>query len=83
MSESEEFSLAYNALKIEADIYLEFKDFKNAILKYKKLKEFCDERKRYKEKIVCYAQLGHSHGLLDMHTTAVKYYHKMLELAWE
>jgi len=55
MSESEEFSLAYNALKIEADIYLEFKDFKNTILKYKKLKEFCDERKRYKEKIVCYA----------------------------
>ena len=53
MSESEEFSLAYNALKIEADIYLEFKDFKNTILKYKKLKEFCDERKRYKEKIVC------------------------------
>jgi hypothetical protein len=55
LSEQEEFSLAYSALKLEADIYLEFKDFKNAIQKYKTLKVFCEERKRLREKIICYA----------------------------
>jgi|LauGreDrversion4_2_1035121.scaffolds.fasta_scaffold148122_2 hypothetical protein len=50
----EDFLLSFNAKKIEADIYLEFKDFHNAIQKYKKLKSFCDDRKRYKEKIVLY-----------------------------
>jgi hypothetical protein len=46
--------LSFNAKKIEADIYLEFKDFHSAIKKYKKLKSFCDDRKRFKEKIVLY-----------------------------
>jgi hypothetical protein len=27
--------------------------------------------------------MGHVHTLLDKHLTATKYYHKMLELAWE
>jgi hypothetical protein len=40
---------------LEADIYLEFKDFKNAIKKYKKVKVFCEDRKKFREKIICYA----------------------------
>jgi hypothetical protein len=68
--------LSFNAKKIEADIYLEFKDFHSAIKKYKKLKSFCDDRKRFKEKIVLYGQLGHVYSLLDNHTASLKYFHK-------
>lgn len=54
LSELEEFNLAYNALKLEADILLEFKDFRNAIMKYKKLKGFCEDKRRFREKTICY-----------------------------
>jgi hypothetical protein len=80
---NEDFILQYHALKFEGDIRLEFKDFRSAILSYKRLKTFCDDRKRYKEKIVCYGQLGTLHALLEEHVTAIRYFHKMLELAWE
>lgn len=54
LSEQEEFNLAYNALKLEADILLEFKDFRNALMKYKKLKGFCEDKRRFREKTICY-----------------------------
>lgn len=61
----EDFVLYYNASKIEGSIYLEFRDFKNAIRVYKRLKNYCDDKKRYKEKIVCYGQLGHVFSIID------------------
>lgn len=54
LSEQEEFNLAFNALKLEADILLEFKDFSNAIIKYKKLKSFCEDKRKFREKTICY-----------------------------
>lgn len=80
---NEDFLLQFNAMKIEGDIHLEFKDFKAAMLSYKKLKSFCEDKRRFREKIVCYGQLGYVHSLLDEQATAIKYFHKMLELAWE
>ena len=68
--------LSYHALKLEGDMYIEFKDFKNAIQKYKRLKSFCDDRKQFREKIVCYGQLGLVYTLLDDYNTAIKYFHK-------
>lgn len=58
MGNNEDFIMQYNALKVKGDIFLEFKDFKQALHAYKKLKNFCDDKKRYKEKIVCYGQIG-------------------------
>lgn len=75
--------LAYTSMKFLGDIYLEFRDFKNALLTYKRLKSFCDDRRHYREKIVCYGQLGLVHSLLDNFNQAIKFYHKQLELAWE
>ena len=62
---------------------MEFKDFKSALQSYRRLKSFCDGKKRFKEKIVCYGQIGHVHSLQDEHNSSIKFYHKMLELAWE
>jgi tetratricopeptide (TPR) repeat protein len=73
----------YNAIKIEGDIHLEFKDFKAALGVYKRLKRYCDDKKRYREKIVCYGQMGYVYAMQDEHNQAIKYYHKQLELAWE
>ena len=51
---SGEFMLAFNALKIQGEIYLEFKDFSHALKAFQGLKSYCDDKQRYKEKIVCY-----------------------------
>ena len=72
----EDFALAYNALKIEGDIFMEFKDFKSSLQAYRRLKNFCDDRKKYREKIICYGQIGHIYTVLDDHNSAIKYFHK-------
>jgi hypothetical protein len=41
----DDFLINYNAMKIEGDIHLEFKDFKAALGVYKRLKRYCDDKK--------------------------------------
>ena len=36
------------------DIQMEFKDFNGAIKSYKNLKNYCDAKEKFKDKIKCY-----------------------------
>ncbi len=71
-----DFVLIFNAMKLAGDIFLEFKDFSNALKSFQSLKRFCDEKKRYKEKILCYEQIGLCYRLLEDHNQAIKFFRK-------
>ena len=75
------FNVHFAAMRAGADMFFEFKDFKNAIMTYKNMKTYCEDYKRYKEKILCYSQIGYIFRLLTEHEKAIKYYRKQLELA--
>ena len=76
------FNVHFAAMRVAADMFFEFKDFKNAIMTYKNMKTYCEDYKRYKEKILCYSQIGYIFRLLTEHEKAIKYFRKELELAW-
>ena len=49
--DTDDFVLVFQALKFQGEIYLEFKDFEAAIKEFKALKNCCDEKSYYREKI--------------------------------
>eukprot|EP00347_Sterkiella_histriomuscorum_P003567 403363794 len=78
-----DFILIFNALKFTGEIYMEFKDFMGAIKQYRALKNFCDEKQRYREKIFTFEQIGICYRLIEDFNSAIKFFRKQLELAWE
>lgn len=70
-------------MKVKGEIFLEFKDFQNSIKYFKKIKNLCDQKELFQEKIYCYEQLGILYKLINDHFNAIKYFRKQLELAWE
>lgn len=46
--------MIFHAFKISGEIYMEFKDFQSAIKEFRKVKNFCDEKSRFKEKIYAF-----------------------------
>ena len=70
-------------MRIKGEIYLEFKDFNNALKSFVDLKHYCDEKGKFKEKVICYEQIGICHRILNDHYSAIKYFRRQLGLAWD
>lgn len=72
----------YIVMKSEGDILMDLRSVEAAILTYKEIKNFCEEKQLYTEKMFAYAQLGFCYRLVRYHSVAVDYFKKQLELAW-
>lgn len=75
--------VVYVVIKAEGDILMELRSIQYAIVTYKELKNFCEDKRIYAEKMATYAQLGYCYRLVRYHAVAVDYFKKQLELAWD
>lgn len=69
-------------MKCEGDILMDLRLVEAAIVSYKELKNFCEEKRLFNEKMSTYNQLGYCHRLVRYHAVACDYFKKQLELAW-
>lgn len=65
------FELVFLTLKVLGDIFLDFKDLTEALRVYRNAKIYCEDFKRYKEKLVMYEQIGYTYRLMKENEKAV------------
>ena len=76
------FQPMYWILKTHGAIALEFRDFTEAARVFKKLKNFCEVRKCFNQKMYIYKQLAYVYQLQRSNQKALNCYKRMLYLAW-
>ena len=70
-------------LKAQGDIFQELREYDKAIKAYKSLKNYCDIwLLKYPAMMTC-EQIAMCYRLMRMHSQAVDFFKKQLELAWE